>query len=244
MTDTLTLVTGASRGIGQALAVGLAEAGADVVVTARTLEGLDETAGRIKVLGRTCHVVEADLIQSGGIASLFSALSERGLKPTVLINNAGTEEVAPSRDVTEDQFDKIVGTNLRAAFFVAQAFARQTERGAIINLGSLASAVGIPTAVPYTASKSGILGMTRALAAEWAPQIRVNAIGPGYFRTAMTEAFYQDDAWQAAMAAKIPMARFGQLDDLVGAAIFLASDASAYMTGQIVYVDGGILASL
>lgn len=224
--------------------MGLARAGADVIVTARSAAGLEETAEQAGATGRAAHVVRADLGSLGGVEALYASLAARGLKPDILINNAGTEEVAPSRDVTEAQWDKIVGTNLKAAFFVAQGFARQTERGVIINLGSLTSAVGIPTAVPYTASKSGILGMTRALAAEWAPAVRVNALGPGYFRTSMTEGFYEDEAWQQAMLAKIPMARFGALDDLIGAAVFLASDASAYVTGQILYVDGGTLASL
>ncbi|WMS45002.1 SDR family oxidoreductase [Acuticoccus sp. MNP-M23] len=238
------LVTGASRGIGQALAVGLAEAGADIVAVARSQDGLERTAEAVTAAGRTCVSKAADLAAPGGIDRLFADLAADGLTPTILVNNAGTEDVAPSRDVTEAQWDTIVGTNLKAAFFVAQAFARQTEAGAILNLGSLSSAVGIPTATPYTASKSGILGMTRALAAEWAPAIRVNALGPGYFRTAMTEGFYADPAWQDAMRAKIPMRRFGQMDDLSGAAVFLVSDASAYVTGQIIYVDGGTLASL
>ncbi|MEM8664458.1 MAG: SDR family oxidoreductase [Pseudomonadota bacterium] len=242
LTGRLALVTGASRGIGQALAVGLARAGADVIVTARTEAGLEDTAEAIAAAGRTAHTIAADL--STDIPALFAQIAARGLTPTILINNDGMEDVAPSRNVTEAQWDAILGTNLKAAFFTAQAFARQTETGAIVNLGSLTSAVGIPTAVPYTASKSGILGMTRALAAEWAPKIRVNALGPGYFRTAMTEAFYRDEAWQRAMLGKIPMARFGELDDLLGAAVFLASDASGYVTGQILYVDGGTLASL
>lgn len=240
----LALVTGASRGIGQALAIGLAEAGADILATARTEAGLQETAQAVTAAGRTCQTIAIDLTAERAADTLFATIHERGLSPTLLVNNAGTEDVSPSRAVTEAQWDAIVGTNLKAAFFVAQGFARQTERGAILNLGSLTSAVGIPTAVPYTASKSGVLGMTRALAAEWAPQIRVNALGPGYFRTAMTEGFYADEGWQNAMLAKIPMGRFGRLDDLIGAAVFLLSDASAYVTGQIVYVDGGTLASL
>ncbi|MEO1104921.1 MAG: SDR family oxidoreductase [Pseudomonadota bacterium] len=244
LSDRLAIVTGASRGIGQALAIGLAGAGADIVATARSEDGLAETAHAVAATGRTCHTVAADIAAGGAAAALFGDLAARSLAPTILINNAGTEDVAPSRNVTEGQWDAIVGTNLKAAFFVAQAFARQTEKGAIINLGSLTSAVGIPTAAPYTASKSGVLGMTRALAAEWAPGIRVNALGPGYFRTAMTDAFYQNDEWQRAMLGKIPMQRFGEMDDLVGAAIFLASDASRYVTGQILYVDGGTLASL
>ena len=239
------LVTGASRGIGRALAIGLAEAGADLVLVARSAEGLEATAQTVRAAGATAGVHTADLTAPGAIDALFAAIEGR---PSILVNNAGVEDVRASTDLTEATWDKIVGTNLKAAFFVAQAFARRLRegdgRGSIINLGSLTSAVGIATAVPYTASKSGVLGMTRALAAEWAPQIRVNALGPGYFRTEMTEAFYRDEAWRSAMRDKIPMGRFGELDDLVGAAVFLASDASAYVTGQILYVDGGTLASL
>ena len=167
----------------------------------------------------------------------------------ILVNNAGHEEVTPSLDVEEAVWDRVVDTNLKGAFFVAQAAARRMRAdghgGAIVNLASLTSYVGVPTATPYGASKAGIVGMTHALSAEWASLgIRVNAIAPGYFRTAMTETFYRDEAWQAAMLGKIPLGRFGALGDLAGAVIFLASDASAYVTGQCIPVDGGYLASI
>ncbi|MEM8855513.1 MAG: SDR family oxidoreductase [Pseudomonadota bacterium] len=245
LTNTTALVTGASRGIGQAMAVGLAQAGADIVAAARSETGLDETRALVEACGRRCTVLPLDVTDRKAVA----ALADLDGPPTILVNNAGMEEVSPSTDVSEALWDRIVDTNLKGAFFVAQAFAKGLMArglgGSIINLGSLTSAAGVPTAVPYTASKAGILGMTRALCAEWAPHgIRVNAIGPGYFRTELTEVFYQDDAWQEAMRAKIPMGRFGDLEDLKGAAVFLASNASAYVTGQIVYVDGGTLASL
>lgn len=241
------LVTGASRGIGAALAKGLAAAGAEIVLAARSEAALADVAAQIRAAGGKAHAYPLDVATSASVDALFARLAEDGIAPSILVNNAGTEEVAPALEVTDALWDKIVGTNLKGAFNVARAFARARGGvpGAIVNLCSLASEVGIPTAVPYTASKSGLAGMTRALAVEWATLgIRVNGIGPGYFRTAMTDGFFAAEGWQQAMLAKIPQRRFGELDDLVGAAIFLAAPASAYVTGQILYVDGGYLASI
>jgi len=243
------LVTGASRGIGKAIALALARAGADVAITARNERDLDDTAAEIEALDRKAHRIAQNVsdAQSAarGVQKAVDALG--GLD--ILVNNAGTEEVHASVSIDEALWDKILDTNLKGAFFCAQAAAKHMiaggTGGSIINLLSLTSAVGIPTAVPYGTSKSGLLGMTRALAAEWAPHgIRVNGIAPGYFRTAMTEAFYQDEAWHDRMLARIPLRRFGQLDDLAGAVVFLAAPASAYVTGIMLPVDGGILASL
>ncbi|MFK7997676.1 MAG: SDR family NAD(P)-dependent oxidoreductase [Granulosicoccus sp.] len=249
LTGKTVLVTGASRGIGRAIAEGLASNGADVVVTSRTLESLLSVSESIQALDRQCYCYQLDVSDSASINKLFASLVVDQLSPDILINNAGIEKVCPSVDVDEALWDRIVDTNLKGAFFVAQHFARTLlplkRTGSVINLGSLTSAVGVPTAAAYTCSKSGILGMTRALSTEWAPLgIRVNAIGPGYFRTELTEEFYQDATWQDAMLAKIPMNRFGNLDDLVGISVFLSSAASSYVTGQIFYVDGGYLASI
>lgn len=248
LTGRRALVTGASQGIGAALAVALAKAGADVAVAGREPDRLGDTAAAIDAAGRRTHRLELDIRDiarvRGAVGEVVDALGGLDL----LVNNAGTEQVTDSLEVDEDLWDRIVDTNLKGAFFCAQAAARRMaacDGGAILNLGSLASGIGIPTAAPYTASKTGVLGMTRALSAEWAPRgVRVNALGPGYFRTRMTEGFFQDQAWQDAMLGKIPMGRFGRLDDLTGAAVFLASDAARYLTGQIVYVDGGYMASI
>jgi NAD(P)-dependent dehydrogenase (short-subunit alcohol dehydrogenase family) len=240
------VVTGASRGIGRAIAEGFAGAGATVVLTGReesTLAGVGKEIARAG--GRASHLV-LDVASAGAIDKAFATVAERHGRIDLLVNNAGMEEVRPSLEVDEALWDRILDTNLKGAFFAAQAAARRmSDGGSILNLCSLTSEVGVPTAVPYGASKSGLLGMTRALAAEWAPRgIRVNGIGPGYFRTALTEVFYQDQAWQRAMLDKIPLRRFGRLEDLIGAAVFLCSDAAAYVTGQVLYVDGGYLASI
>ena len=243
------LVTGASRGIGQAIAVALAQAGAEVIITGRDRASLEETETLITAAGRMCQVEILDVCHSASIQHCFESV---GPRLSILVNNAGVEEIRPSFEVDIPLWERILGTNLRGSFFCAQAAARQmtvegrrARGGVILNLCSLTSEVGIPTAVPYGASKSGLLGMTRALAAEWGPLgIRVNGIGPGYFRTAMTDPFYSEPHWQNRMLAKIPLGRFGRMEDLMGTAVFLCSAAAAYITGQVIYVDGGTLAAL
>lgn len=243
------LVTGASRGLGQAMALGLAQAGAVVAITARKLASLDETSALITASGGKCIPAAMDVQNVAGTkAAIDQCVADAG-GLDILVNNAGYEQVCPSLELDEDTWDKINDTNLKGAFFCAQRAAHHMMQsgkgGSIINICSLTSYVGVPTAVPYGASKSGLLGMTRALAAEWAKdRIRVNAIAPGYFRTDMTDVFYQNGDWQQAMLDKIPMASFGDADDLKGAAVFLASSASNYITGQCIGVDGGYLASI
>ncbi|OJY72093.1 MULTISPECIES: glucose 1-dehydrogenase [unclassified Rhizobium] len=243
------VVTGASRGLGQWIALSLAEAGADICITSRDETSLSETKRKIESLGRSCLTSAQDVTDIASIDDTLKGFASRAGTIDILVNNAGYEEVSPSFDVDEQLWDKIIGTNLKGAFFWSQAAARkmakQQDGGSIINLCSLTSYVGIPTAVPYGSSKSGLLGMTRALSAEWAQYgIRVNAVAPGYFRTTMTEGFYQDENWSAKMLDKIPQKRFGKETDIGGAVVFLASSASAYITGQCIPVDGGFLASI
>jgi len=243
------LVTGASRGLGQAIAEALASAGADVAITARKSDDLTETASRIAALGRVCVPLSLDVRDVDACADVTARAAAELGGLDVLVNNAGYEEIRPSLDVDEALWDRIVSTNLKGAFFCAQAAARHMtdakSGGAIINLCSLTSYVGVPTAAPYGSSKSGLMGMTHALATEWAPHgIRVNGIAPGYFRTSMTDVFYENDEWQKSMLDKIPQGRFGRMEDVAGAVVFLASKASAYVTGQIIPIDGGYLASI
>lgn len=238
------LVTGASRGIGQTLAIGMAHAGADLVLSARTLSALSETADQVRATGQQVECIECD---QSSVAAIKHTMARQGTVD-VLVNNAGVEDVCAALDVSEALWAKIVDTNLRGAFFVAQTIARgmaERGQGSIINMASLTSFVGVPTAAPYGASKSGILGLTRALAAEWGPQgICVNAMAPGYFRTDMTEVFYKNEAWVEKMTGQVPLRRLGTLDDLVGAAVFLAGPASAYVSGHCLTIDGGYLAAI
>jgi NAD(P)-dependent dehydrogenase (short-subunit alcohol dehydrogenase family) len=237
------VVTGASRGIGAALAEALVAAGAAVALLGRDAAALNAVRERLSPRGTVVTQIADVALASESQAAIARAAGQLG-GLDILINNAGVEQISASLAVTESLWDRILDTNLKGAFFCAQAAARLMSAGSIINICSLTAEVGVPGATAYTASKSGMVGMTRALAAEWAPRgIRVNGIGPGYFRTALTEAFYEDPAWEQAVLAKIPQGRFGRMEDLGGAVVFLCSDAAAYITGQVLYVDGGYLAA-
>ncbi len=244
LTGKTALVTGAARGIGQAIAIGLAEAGATVIITAREVDKLTATQAAIEKIGGHAILQSLDVSQKSSIDEAFAATP----RIDILVNNAGVEQPCPSIDVDEALWDRILDTNLKGAFFCAQAAARlmlKSGGGSIINICSLLSDVGVGGSAAYGSSKTGLLGMTRALATEWAASgIRVNGIGPGYFRTEMTEPFFQADGWEAMMIEKVPMRRFGNVEDLVGAAIFLGSPASTYVTGQLLYVDGGFMAAM
>jgi gluconate 5-dehydrogenase len=244
--DKVAVVTGAARGIGRALCFALARAQAGVVLLGRDAAALAATQAEIEAAGGSAMHLCGDVRDPAAIDAAFeSALRWRG-RIDILVNNAGIERAGASLEVSEALWNQIVDTNLKGAFFCAQAAARRMPHGgSILNLCSLTSEVGIAGAAPYGASKAGLAGLTRALATEWAvKRIRVNGIGPGYFRTAMTEGFYADANWQQTTLQKIPLGRFGRLEDLGGAAVFLSSDAASYITGQVLYIDGGMLASL
>ncbi len=238
------IVTGGNVGLGQAIAVALAQAGADIVSTSR--RPADETGAQIKALGRKFLSIESDLSSTAPIAGIVErTVSEFG-KVDILVNNAGIIRRNDSVDFSEEDWDAVIDTNLKSAFFLAQAAGRHMlaqGRGKIINVASMLSFQGGIRVPSYTASKSGLAGITRLLACEWAAKgVNVNAIAPGYMTTDNTEALRADKARNASILDRIPAGRWGDASDLGGAAVFLASTASDYVHGAIIPVDGGWLA--
>jgi NAD(P)-dependent dehydrogenase (short-subunit alcohol dehydrogenase family) len=233
------MVTGASRGLGYGLALALAREGADLVVTSRSLSSLAGICEEISALGRRVTPVELDVREPESIAA---AAAEAG-PIDVLVNNAGCNARRPALEVTLEDWNLVLDTNLRGAFFVAQAVAPAMiaqGSGRIINIGSLTSLFGFAGVGPYTASRGGIRQLTMSLADEWAPSgITVNCIAPGWFHTAQNDVMFRDERWVASLLDRIPQGRPGTADDLDGAVVFFASDASAYVTGQTLVVDGG-----
>ncbi|HWP49381.1 MAG TPA: glucose 1-dehydrogenase [Candidatus Limnocylindrales bacterium] len=239
------LVTGGGRGIGRAIALALAHAGADVAISGRTTSQLQETAEDISKLGRKSLAVTADVSKLQDIENMVHTVVSEFGRLDILVNNAGINKRVPSLEVTEELWDSIVDTNLKGTFFCCQAAGRimlKQGKGKIINICSLTSQIGMTTIAPYGATKSGVLGLTRSLAAEWARYgINVNAIGPGYHETDLTRPLLENKAWLEKLMPRIPIGRVGTTEDLMGAAVFLASDASNYVSGEIIYVDGGFL---
>jgi 2-dehydro-3-deoxy-D-gluconate 5-dehydrogenase len=239
------LVTGANTGLGQGLAVGLAEAGADIVAAGRSVP--TETEAAVKALGRKFAFVPADFSKPS-IAGEVAAQAEAVLGPVdILINNAGTIKRNDALEFTEAEWDEVMDVNLKSAFFLSQAVARgmvaRKSGGKIINIASMLSFQGGIRVASYTSSKSGIAGLTKLLANEWAKHgINVNAIAPGYFATNNTDALRADEKRNTEILGRIPAGRWGEPSDLAGAAVFLSSRASDYVHGTIVAVDGGWLA--
>ena len=241
LTGRVALVTGANTGLGQAIAVGLAQAGADIVAVGRSTP--TETEAAVRALGRGFKAIGADL---SSIAPIAEVAAEAG-PVDILINNAGIIRRADSLEFSEADWDAVIDTNLKSAFFLSQAVARTWVAGGrggkIINICSMLSFQGGIRVPSYTASKSGLAGITRLLACEWAAKgINVNGIAPGYFATNNTEALRADETRNRDILARIPAGRWGDPADLAGAAVFLASDAAAYVHGTILPVDGGWLA--
>ena len=239
------LVTGANTGIGQAIAVSLARAGADIVVVGRTAP--DETAAAVQAIGRKFTALNVDLSDVAHASEVIRATTTRGITVDILVNNAGIIRRADALDFTESDWDAVMNVNLKSAFFLSQAAAREMIRsgrgGKIINIASMLSFQGGIRVASYTASKSAIAGLTRLLANEWASKgINVNAIAPGYVATNNTTALRADETRNREILARIPAGRWAKPEDIGGAAVFLASDAASYIHGTILPVDGGWLA--
>ena len=237
------LVTGASSGLGQAIAIALAEAGADVAVHARSEEKAAETCRHIDATGRRSAVVLGDMADKTTPQELVDdTIAELG-RIDIVINNAGMIARAPAVDFLDDDWSKVIEVNLNSVFRLSQAAGRkmiEQRSGKIVNIASLLSFQGGITVPAYTAAKSGLAGLTKALANEWAKlNVNVNAIAPGYFETANTTALRADETRNRQILERIPAGRWGTPEDLAGAAVFLSSAASDYMDGHILVVDGG-----
>ncbi len=243
LTGQLALVTGASRGLGQYFGRALAKAGADLLITSRHQADLEPFVREIEALGRKAYPLELDVRDEASIKAMAAAAEQIG-QVHILVNNAGCNVRKPALDVTWDDYNLVLETNLRGSFFVAQQIARQMishRYGRIINIGSVTSVFGFAGLAPYTASRGGIRQLTMSLADDWGRHgITVNCLAPGWFQTAQNRVLYENQEWVDYLTDRIPLKRPGEPHDLDGAVVFLASESSRYVTGQTLLVDGGI----
>jgi gluconate 5-dehydrogenase len=248
LTGRIALVTGSSAGIGYALARGLADAGARVILNARNAQKLEHAADRLRAEGAVVHTAAFDVTDSAAVVEGVGRI-EAGVGPIdILVNNAGMQRRAPLEQFEEAQWHELMKTNVFSVFLVGQIVARHMigrRRGKIINICSVQSELGRPNIAPYTASKGAVKMLTKGMAIDWGQyNIQVNGLGPGYFKTELTEALVNDAEFTRWLIGRTPSRRWGDLQDLVGAAVFLASDASNFVNGHILYVDGGVTATL
>ena len=238
------IVTGASRGLGQHFARALARAGADLILTSRRRDTLSEFEAEIQSLGRRVVSLELDVRDHASIQRMAAEADAAFAQIHILVNNAGCNVRKPALNVTWDDWNLVLDTNLRGSFFVAQAIARGMIAhgyGRIINIGSVTSVFGYAGLAPYGASRGGIRQLTMSLADDWSPHgVTVNCLAPGWFKTAQNRVMYEDPQWVEYLVERIPAKRPGMPGDLDGAIVFLASEASRYVTGQTLLVDGGI----
>jgi NAD(P)-dependent dehydrogenase (short-subunit alcohol dehydrogenase family) len=243
----IAVVTGGTSGIGRALSLGLADAGADVIATARRQQQVDETAGEIEARGRKTLRVTSDVCDRASLEALLAATLDRFGQVDILVNCAGKIKRTPTLTVPEEEWTDILNTNLTGTLRACQVFGKpMLDRGygRIVNIASLNSFVALSEVAAYAASKAGIASLTRSLAVEWSKKgVTVNAIAPGVFRTELNAKLLDSTPRGQELLMRTPMGRFGKTEELVGAAIYLASDAASFVTGQTIVVDGGFLAS-
>ena len=242
------LVTGSSRGLGRAIATGLAEAGAAVVLNGADAGRLASAASELRAAGHTVHEARFDVTSEAEILTAFANLDARGVAIDILVNNAGIQLRRPMVELDTADWRRVIETNLTSAFVIGREAAKRMiprGHGKIINIGSLTSDAARATVAPYTVAKGGIKMLTRAMTAEWAVHgIQANAIGPGYMLTEMNQALVDDPSFNAWVIGRTPARRWGKPEELIGTAVFLASAASDYVNGQLIYVDGGMIAVL
>jgi len=247
LTGKTAVVIGGTSGIGRAIAHGLAEAGADVVPTSRRAEQVANSAREIQELGRRSLEVVSDVNDGTSLERLLEKCIGEFGKVDILVNSAGKTKRTPTMDVTEDEWNDILATNVTGTLRACQVFGRhmvQRHYGRIVNIASLSSFVALYEVAAYAASKAAVAMLTKSLAVEWAPHgVNVNAIAPGVFRTALNQKLLDETERGKEFLMRTPMKRFGKVEELAGAAVFLASDAASFVTGEILVVDGGFLAS-
>lgn len=248
LTGRIALVTGSSAGIGFALAQALGDAGARVVVNGRRPEAVASAARQLREEGVAADEMPFNVTNSGAVREAVARIEERIGPIDILFNNAGMQRRGALESYPEETWRELIKVNLDSVFFVGQAVAQRMiprGRGKIINICSVQSELGRPAIAPYTATKGAVKMLTKGMAIDWGPHgLQVNGIGPGYFKTELNKALVEDPAFSSWLIARTPSRRWGELDDLKGAAIFLASDASNFVNGQILYVDGGVTATL
>ena len=241
------VVVGGTSGIGLALTRGLAAAGADVVPISRRADMVDQAAAAVESFGRRSLRVTADALDRKALQRALHATLSSFSKVDILVNCAGITKRTPSLDVSDEEWDSILSTNLTATFRACQVFGRpmlEKGYGRIINIASLASFIGLHEVAAYTASKAGVAGLTRALAVEWGPKgVNVNAIAPGVFRTALNTRILDESGRGQEFLMRTPLKRFGKVEELAPACVFLASEGSSFVNGEVLTVDGGFLAS-
>ncbi|MBX7257323.1 MAG: glucose 1-dehydrogenase [Candidatus Hydrogenedentes bacterium] len=238
------IVTGTSRGLGQYMGRALARAGADLVITSRLVETLMPFQNEIEAMGRRVLPLALDVMDQSSIEAMTAKANEHFGRIDILVNNAGCNVRKPALDITWDDWNLVLDTNLRGTFFVSQSVARfmiPRQYGRIINIGSVTAVFGYAGLGPYSASRGGTKQLTMSLADDWGVHgITVNCLAPGWFKTAQNAVMYENEEWVAYLCDRIPLKRPGQPQDLDGAVVFLASEASGYITGQTLLVDGGI----
>ncbi|MDB6134526.1 MAG: 3-oxoacyl-[acyl-carrier protein] reductase [Verrucomicrobiales bacterium] len=244
LTGKTAIVTGASRGLGKGFALTLAKAGCDLAITARSVEDLAGTVAEIEALGRRVLPVALDVRDYDSIRAAGAQIVKHFGKIDILVNNAGCNRRKPALEVSWDDWNTVLDTNLRGTFFVSQAIAPAmiaAGKGRIINIGSVTCVAGYAGLAPYGASRGGVKQLTMSLASDWGPHgITVNCLAPGWFKTAQNAVLYENHDWVDYLCERIPLGRPGQPGDLDGTLLFLASEASVYVTGQTILVDGGI----